>query len=79
MRKYQEGRGSRTTDWKVNEAYTTWEHQARVYGMQITNMTMTDKNTERWEILAKPIREMDGGEIWMRFDKDHEVGAVFGM
>jgi hypothetical protein len=73
-------KGLRQKDWSVNEAYTTWEHQTKVYGLQITKMILEDKKTERWKITAEPVNaNVLGGEIWMYFSKLHSgVSANHG-
>lgn len=68
----------RKIDFKVNPAYTTPEHQAQVYGVQIYAMTLIDKETESWKISFQPASNSQGGEIWLTFDRDHPVTASFG-
>lgn len=51
---------------------------ATIYRMQICSMSLVDKETESWKISYQPVQNTKGGEIWLRFDRDHEVSADFG-
>ena len=66
-------------DWKPKKETLLPSFQSKTYGLQITEMKLIDKESESWEITAKPINDnARGGEIWMRFSKEHEVSAEYG-
>lgn len=68
----------RPLNWKPKKEALLPAYQSVEYDLQITEIRLRDRDTESWEITAKPIRECLGGEIWMRFGKGHEVSAEFG-
>ncbi len=41
-------------------------------------MTLIDKDKESRKISFQPVRNSMGGEIWLRFDRDHQVTGDFG-
>jgi hypothetical protein len=65
-------------DWKPDEKALLPAYQSKKYGLQITEITLIDRKTESWKVTAKPIEDCLGGEIWMHFDKEHEVSAEYG-
>ena len=66
------------SDWKVDEAWMTPDHQSVIYGVHITEITLLDKETESWAVTVRRIGIASGGEIWLRFDKNSGVSAEFG-
>ena len=66
-------------NWHPPQETLLSAYQSAEYGLQITEIQLIDRETESWAITAKPVREDTiGGEIWMRFQKGHEVSAEYG-
>jgi len=78
MEEYRNHRAA-PKDRKTDKAYTTCDHQTNVYGLQIEEMTLLDKESESWAITVRPVAiGTMGGELWLRFDREHEVSCEFG-
>jgi hypothetical protein len=65
-------------NWHPKKEALLSAYQIKEYGLQITEIKLIDRKTESWKVTAKPIKDCLGGEIWMRFDKGHEVSAEYG-
>jgi hypothetical protein len=70
---------ARKDEQPIPAEHITSQYQERVYGVQITSLELEDPRRMLWKVTAVPTRKnVDGGQIWMRFSPNSGVSPEFG-